>query len=315
MVLTAGLGTRLRPLTDVRAKPAIPVAGEPMIRRIIAWLSSQGVGDLVLNLHHLPDTVTSVVGDGSDLQARVRYSWEQPALLGSAGGLRQALPIIGEGIFFVINGDTITDVDLSRLADAHAASGALVTLALVPNRDFERYGGVLVDPVEADHRVTGFAGRGSSAGESWHFVGVQVAQASVFAALPSGVHANTIGGVGGLYDELIRARPGSVRGFCCDAKFWDVGTPADYWRTSRAFMARWGDGADLSAGRGVTIAPSARVSRSILWDHVEVGANAVVEDCIITDGVRVSPGARYRHVIVTRRGGDADGLSISPLAQ
>ena len=78
LVLTAGLGTRLRPLTDVRAKPAIPVAGEPMVRRIVAGWSSHGVDDLVLNLHHLPETIRRVVGDGSDLGARVRYSWEQP---------------------------------------------------------------------------------------------------------------------------------------------------------------------------------------------------------------------------------------------
>src|SRR2546425_11132850 len=80
LVLTAGLGTRLRPLTDVRAKPAIPVAGEPLVRRIIAWLAANGVTDLVLNLHHLPATLTAQVGDGSDLSARVRYSWEQPAI-------------------------------------------------------------------------------------------------------------------------------------------------------------------------------------------------------------------------------------------
>src|SRR6266705_2339360 len=95
LVLTAGLGTRLRPLTNVRAKPAIPVAGEPMICRIIAWLASRGGTDLVLNLHHRPDTIAAVVGDGADLGARVRYSWEQPVVLGSAGGPRQALPIVG----------------------------------------------------------------------------------------------------------------------------------------------------------------------------------------------------------------------------
>src|SRR5262249_12811551 len=90
LVLTAGLGTRLRPLTTARAKPAIPVAGEPMIRRIIAWLVRHGVRDLVLNLHHLPASLTAIVGDGSDLAARVRYSWEQPIVLGSAGGPRLA---------------------------------------------------------------------------------------------------------------------------------------------------------------------------------------------------------------------------------
>src|SRR5437762_1641396 len=78
MILTAGLGTRLRPLTSVRAKPAIPVGGEPLVRRIARWLAAHGVTDIVLNLHYLPETIAAAVGDGSDLGVRARYSWEQP---------------------------------------------------------------------------------------------------------------------------------------------------------------------------------------------------------------------------------------------
>ena len=104
---------RLRPLTDVRAKPAVPVAGEPIARRIARWLVESGVTNLTFNLHHLPQTVTAVLGDGSDLGARIRYSWEQPKLLGSAGGPRQALDIVGADRFLVINGDTMTDASIA----------------------------------------------------------------------------------------------------------------------------------------------------------------------------------------------------------
>src|SRR4029079_2711792 len=124
LVLTAGLGTRLRPLTEVRAKPAMPVAGIPMIRRIVAWLAAQGVTDCVANLHHLPETVAAAIGDGMDLGVRVRYSWEQPAVLGSAGGPRLALPIIGADTFLIVNGDTLTDFDLRAMVDAHERSEA-----------------------------------------------------------------------------------------------------------------------------------------------------------------------------------------------
>src|SRR5262249_44827398 len=134
LVLTAGLGTRLRPLTDVRAKPAIPVAGEAMIRRIIRTLVGHGIDDLVLNLHHRPATIAAVAGDGNDLGARVRYSWE-PEILGSAGGPRLARSLIGSGTFWIVNGDTLTDVSVDALSEEHAASGARVTLALVPNRE------------------------------------------------------------------------------------------------------------------------------------------------------------------------------------
>jgi len=303
LVLTAGLGTRLRPLTNVRAKPAIPVAGEPLVRRIIAWLVAEGVRDLVLNLHHLPDTLTRIVGDGADLSARVRYSWEQPVVLGSAGGPRLALPIIGADTFFIINGDTLTDVNLSALHKQHADSGAAVTLALVPNTEPHRYGGVRLG---ADGIVTGFVRRGPAAKGSCHFIGVQVATAEVFRSLQPGAPANSIGGV---YDERIASRPGSIRGVVCDAAFWDVGTPADYVRTSQAFAGS--TGSDVTIGRGTRIDRSSRVRRSILWDDVVVEGGCRVDGCIIADGVRVPAKSEYRDAILIAGPGGA--LVSSPV--
>ena len=85
LVLTAGFGTRLDPLTRLRAKPAVPLAGTTLIDRILAWLHHEGVRDVVLNLHSQPESLAGILGDGAHLGLRVRYSWEQP-LLGSAGG-------------------------------------------------------------------------------------------------------------------------------------------------------------------------------------------------------------------------------------
>jgi NDP-sugar pyrophosphorylase family protein len=281
-----------------------------MIRRIVRWLVSRGVSDLVLNLHHLPATLTAVVGDGSDLGARVRYSWEQPRVLGSAGGPRLALPLVidyrdyrdsrdrASDTFFIINGDTLTDVDLGAIAGAHAASNACVTLALVPNQDFERYGGVALD---AEGRVTGFVRRGPAAKGSYHFIGVQIVHASAFAPLTTGEAANSIGGV---YDALMTARPGSVRGFVCDAEFLDVGTIDDYWRTSRVFAAREGR-AGSTVGLRARIHPSARIVDSILWDDVEVGADAMIEECIVTDGATIAAGTRHHRRVITH-GGSGD---------
>jgi len=313
MVLTAGLGTRLRPLTDVRAKPAMPVAGEPMIRRIVAWLVSQGVDDLVLNLHHRPETLAAVLGDGRDLGARVRYSWELPRILGSAGGPRLARTIVGADPFFIVNGDTLTDVDLVHLANAHAASGALVSLALVPNREFLRYGGVQLD---AYGRVTGFIRRGPSAAGSSHYIGVQVVAGRVFDGVELGETASSIGGV---YDALIASRPDSIRGVVSDRAFYDVGTPADYWRTSQALSAASGaspvaqgfsPAAGSLIGRGSRIDASARVTQSILWDDVDVGAGVVLDECIVTDGVRVPAGAIYQRSILIN---SDDELVVTPL--
>jgi len=296
LVLTAGLGTRLRPLTDVRAKPAIPVAGEPMIRRIIRTLVSQSVDDLVLNLHHLPATLTAVVGDGRDLGARVRYSWE-PVILGSGGGPRLARPLLGAESFWIVNGDTLTDVTLGPLADAHAESGACVTLALVPNHEFARYGGVHLDD---ERRVTRFTRRGPASEGSYHFIGVQLVDGVVFDVVRAGEVASSIGGI---YDALIASSPGAVRGFVSDASFFDVGTVDDYRRTHDAFAdaaTRATAASTPSVGRGTTIDPSARVTRSILWDDVQVAAGASIDTCIVTDGVVVPAGAEYSRAVLVR---------------
>jgi NDP-sugar pyrophosphorylase family protein len=301
LVLTAGLGTRLEPLTRVRAKPAVPVGGEPIVRRILRWLARQHVTEVVLNLHHLPQTLSSRVGDGSDLGVHVRYSWEQPEVLGSAGGPRRAVPIVGSETFFLVNGDTMTDLALEPLSEAHQKSGSLVTMALVPNREPHRYGGVVLN---GDGSFSGFARRGETARASYHFIGVQAVHENAFSAIPDGRVAN----VHGLYESLAASNPGSVRGYLCDAAFWDIGTPADYWTTNAMFLGS--DPPEQAYGRHTHVDAAARVSRSILWDDVEIQAGAVVEDCIVTDGVTVAAGSTYRRSILVRVG---DNVAVTPM--
>ena len=306
LVLTAGLGTRLRPLTYVRAKAAVPVNGETLARRAVRWLVSQGVTDLVLNLHHLPATVTGSVGDGSDLGARVRYSWENP-VLGSAGGPRHALPLLADprGVFVIVKGDTLTDVDVELLLAHHRDSRARVTMALIPNPRPDKYGGVLVS---ADGFVTGFARAGGIA-PSFHFIGVQAADGHVFAGLEDGVPWES---VNTLYPRLIADDPHSIGAFVCDASFRDIGTPADYLETSLQLAELEGD--HLVSGCGTRVAPGARVTRSAVWDDVTIGRGAELTECVVCDGVRVPPGAAYHRVAIVRPpGATIDELSVHPI--
>jgi NDP-sugar pyrophosphorylase family protein len=298
LLLTAGLGTRLRPLTYTRAKAAVPVNGDPLARRIIRWLAGHGIRDFVLNLHHRPATIASVVGDGSDLGVRVRYSWEQP-VLGSAGGPRHALPLLcerGEAPFLIVNGDTLTDVDIHDMLRAHVSSGALVTMALVPNPQPDKYGGVRVS---ADGRVSGFTRRGEDR-RSFHFIGVQVAEPRAFAALEDGVPAES---VGALYPRLIAQNSTNVAAFVCGASFQDIGTPRDYLETSMALAEV--EGHRLTSGARASIANSAMITRTALWDDVAIGADVVLTDCVVGDGVRIPDGARYERCAIVR----ADGRS------
>lgn len=304
LVLTAGLGTRLRPLTSARAKPAIPLAGVPLVERIIGWLVSHGVTELVLNLHYKPDTIAAIVGNGRHLGASVRYSWEQPAVLGSAGGPRHAAPLLGADAFLIVNGDTLTDLDVRELADAHARSGALVTMAVTPNTAPDRYGGVRLD---SRGRVIGFATRGPDAVGSYHFIGVQVAAADAFSAVRPGEIRNSVGDV---YNQLLISRPGSIRAHICAAAFWDIGSVGDYWRTSVAFRAGDDRGTLLGLGRDLHIDPTATVRESIVWDRVTVGVDAVLDGCIVTDDVTVPSGAEYRNAILLR--GPEPKLTVVP---
>lgn len=292
LVLTAGLGTRLRPLSYLRAKPAVPVAGEALVRRILRGLRAAGISRAVLNLHHLPETICAVVGDGADLGVSVRYSWENP-VLGSAGGPRRALPLLDADRFLIVNGDTLTDADAAQLMAEHARSGALVTMAVIPNPSPVRYGGVRVDE---DGAVTGFVPRGTP-GPSWHFIGFQVAEATAFSGLAPDQPAES---VSSLYPALMRANPGCIRAFRTTASFFDIGTPADYLATSLAFAASEG-GARL-IGAGCRVARGARLARTVLWDRVTVGDDAELTDCVVGDGACIPAGARLASCAIVPAG-------------
>jgi mannose-1-phosphate guanylyltransferase len=291
LVLTAGFGTRLRPLSHVRAKPAIPVAGQPLIRRILKTLAAAGVTRAVLNLHHLPETICRVVGDGQDLGLSVRYSWENP-VLGSGGGPRRALPLLDAARILIVNGDTLTDADPVRLMEEHARTGALVTLAVVPNPAPHQYGGVQVNE---DGNVVRFVPRGTP-GPSWHFIGLQAAEAIAFERLSPNEPSESIAS---LYPALMREQPGSVRAFRTSASFFDIGTLRDYLETSialwRAEGSRTGDeraDGPVSVGERCDIAHSAWLEGTVLWDDVTIGDDASLTDCVVTDQVSVPRGLR-----------------------
>lgn len=294
LVLTAGLGTRLRPLTYIRAKAAVPVNGEPLARRAAKWLAAHGFRDQVFNLHHHPASIAATLGDGSSLGIRVRYSWEQP-VLGSAGGPRHALPLLTDTSaerFVIVNGDTLTNVDLNAVLARHEAAGALVTMALIRNPAPEKYGGVLVSP---EGFVTGFT-RAGRAPESFHFIGVQVAEAKTFEGLPDGVPYET---VNTLYPELIARNPRAIAAFVSDAEFRDIGTPADCLATSLALATTEGD---HMVSRTAEIAPDVLLERTAVWDDVKVDRGARLVECIVADGVRVPRGASFTRCAIVPAG-------------
>ena len=276
LVLTAGLGTRLRPLTDILAKPALPVAGRPLVARILRSLAQQGVTDAVLNLSHLPETVTACAGDGAEFGLRVRYSWEQP-VLGSAGGPRHALPLLSAPRFVIVNGDTLTDVSIRDVIAAHEASGAAVTMAVVPHPAPGRYGGVRVSD---DGRIESFTGRSDNPDTPlWHYIGVQVVESHVFADLPDNEPAESVGGV---YRDLVKR--GMVAAHRSDAAFRDIGRPEDYIDTTLAVAREEGNTSTVVLEDGAMVDPGAKLDRVIVWSGSRIAAGARLTNCVVAGG-------------------------------
>jgi NDP-sugar pyrophosphorylase family protein len=311
LVLTAGLATRLQPLSSIRAKAALPVAGEALVSRILHWLQAAGVRRVVLNLHHRADSITAIVGDGSRVGLSVRYSWE-PEVLGSAGGPARAIPLLESDRFLIVNGDTLTDVDLHALAAQHVDTNALVTMAVVDADP--RYNAIVADDAGI---VTGFsrrepgtpgtpgtpgitpgtAGTPGTPGTGFHFIGIQAVNASVFAGVSPEVKSETVHGI---YPGLIAGPSGAIRIFHTTKEFFDIGSPRDYLTTALTLAQR--ENRPVDRGRGCVIAPDARVTDTVLWDRVTVGAGANLSHCVVTDDVTVPAGARHTDCSLVMRG-------------
>lgn len=289
LILAAGLGTRLAPLSALRAKAALPVAGEALIRRQVRWLAAAGVTRVVVNLHHRPSTITAALGHGDDLGVSVRYSWES-TVLGSAGGPRRALDLVDAARVFIVNGDTLTDLDLHALAAAHASSGALVTMAAGAARP--GYNALRVEG-GAFAGVIPSADVAAAGATAAHFIGVQVAEPRAFAGMPPDTPADTLRG---LYPRLVEASPQAVRVWTTGATFHDVGTPAEYLRTAAHLAAA--EGRPLDRGVGGRIAGSARLEGTICWDEVEIGDDVELVECVVGDGARVPAGVHARRASV-----------------
>lgn len=269
MILCAGLGTRLRPLTDWLAKPMVPIGDAPAVAHVASRLRAAGFERLVVNVHHRPGDLRSwAEGAGASIS-------EEVELLGTAGGVARAAPLLGEGDVLVWNGDILSELDPRALAAAHAGSGAAATLAVVARAAGE--GNVGLDEDGRIVRLRREAIADERAGAD--FIGVHVVGGGLRSSLPE--HGCLVGDV---YIPALRAGA-RLAAHRVATPFVDVGSLAAYVGANRAWLA----------ARGVRswIAPSARVSASV--DGSIVGAGAIVA----ADALRsvVWPGAHVREPV------------------
>ena len=284
MILAAGLGTRMRPLSALRPKPVLPVRGIPLLAWPLAWLARQGVREVIVNLHHLPDATRAAAERWVPPGLAVHFS-EEPTLLGTGGGIRRAASFLRESDpSLVLAGDALFDFALAPLAARHRARRDAVTLILREDARAERFGTIGVD---AEGRVRRIARRFDLGGERLQgvYVSVNLIAARAFDTLPERdvfVH---------LDDWLaprLRAGADDVRAERLDARActWvPVGTPAEYLSANLAptavgyldadAVAR-GLGArlepDLVIGAGAQLGAGVRLQRAVVWDGERVPA-------------------------------------------
>ncbi|MET0623422.1 MAG: NDP-sugar synthase [Pyrinomonadaceae bacterium] len=296
MILAAGYGTRLWPLTIDRTKPAIPFMGRPLIGYVAEYLARYGFDDIVVNLHHQPESVRAALGDGSDYGVRFHYV-EEPVILGTSGAIGNARSLLEDGdAFVVINGKLATDIDLADALATHRSRRALATLILRPNPARERYSTIEV----RDGQVTGFGGfppsdnAGEVAEAPLMFTGIQILDPRVFGLIPPGVFSHSVTDV---YVPAI-ARGEVVAAHVSGGSWYELSTVRRYLETSVALMRR--EGRDVESGEGSIIEDGAAVSESVLWEGVRVGAGARVSRSVLGAGVRVEPGEVFEDVAVVR---------------
>lgn len=328
LVLVGGEGTRLRPLTLTQPKPALPLVDRPMIRHVVDWLARHGVSEVVMACGFRTDDLRSALGDRVPAGPRILYL-EEPEPLGTAGPVRLAADrgLLGER-FMVLNGDVLSDLDLTALQATHDERGAIATLALYPLDDPSTYGLVRR---RADGEVTGFVEKPDP-----HEIDTNEVNAGAYVLEREVVDRIPAGGAVSIEREVFPRLVGEGLYARRLEGYWaDVGTPQRYLEASWDILTgtvqtdfeRRGDagpliedGVEVGAGASVgpravvrsgsTIAADAVISDSVLLDRCLVGEAAEVHGSILAAGVEVGEGARIGPVAVV-----GEGARIAPGAE
>jgi mannose-1-phosphate guanylyltransferase len=283
MILAAGLGTRLDPLTTERPKALMPIANIPVIDHIIEYLTEHGVSGIVVNAHHhqerLVRHLTRDRAFGVPVQVRV-----EPEILGTGGGIKNTEDFWDDAPFIVINVDILTDIDLTRAYEAHLKEGALATMVL---HDCSPFNQIMIDREQniRDIAVKELPGRLA-------FTGIHILDPRLLAHIPGGVFTNIID----CYRRLME-KEGVIKAWVCSGHYWrDIGTVESYVLANREAM---GPNSRLISpdcrihpsavtedwaviGPGTVLEEGARVCRSVLWENVTIGKGARVVDSIVT---------------------------------
>jgi mannose-1-phosphate guanylyltransferase len=297
LILAGGEGTRLRPLTSRIPKPVVPLVDRPFIVFMLEWLMAHGVDDVILSCGFMADGVSSVLGDGSQLGLQLRYV-EEPRPLGTGGALKFAEEMLDER-FLMLNGDVLSDIDLSAQLRQHEETGATITLALYPVEDPTAYGLVtrhddrsvkaFVEKPRPEEIETNLISAGA------YVIEREALDRMAPAGTPSSIERD-------LFPQLVGH---GLYGYEASGYWMDIGTPQRYLQATYGGIRD--DGATREGrvhgpallGAGCVIERDATVSgRTVLGRDVRLATGAHVESSVLLDGCRVGAGTRIVDTIV-----------------
>lgn len=314
MVLAAGLGTRLRPLTGSISKPMAPIVNRPVMYHILRLIKRHGYDQAVANLHYHPHAITNYFGRGQRVGIELRYSLE-PELLGTAGGVKQMQKFLTDGTFLVISGDALTDMDLTKLLKQHREAGSIATLALKQVQDPSRYGVVISDK---SGRILGFQEKPARGEELSNLCncGIYIFEPAIFDYIPK----ETFYDFGKqLFPEFV-TKDIPFHGFEIDGYWNDVGSLKQYRignfdaLTGKVNVEIPGEERKpgIFVGKGTKIAESAKLTPPILLgDYCQVGENvSLTGPLVVGDHSIIEEGASLEGVIKWRAAQTGAGAKV-----
>ena len=300
MILAAGFGTRLFPLTIDRTKPAIPFLGKPLVGYVAEYLATFGLTEFVVNLHHQPDSVIEALGDGNAFGVKIDYTREVPKILGTAGALDNARQFLEDDTFLIVNGKIITDIDIAAAIEAHKKSGAIATMVLKPNTKREKF--TIVDTHEG--YVTGFGdyAKPFTEGEirdTEHdiftplmFTGIHIIEPAVLDYIPRGVYSDI---VPSFYNPAL-LKGEKIAAHVTDANWFELSTIPRYLDISLAMMNE----ENVHFGDNCNISTASSVRDSVIWDDVTICEDVNLYRTIIADGVTIEAGEHFENAAIVR---------------
>jgi len=319
MILAAGVGSRLDPLTRAIPKPMVPVVNRPVIEHIVLDLKKHGFTDILVNLHYLGDVIQQGLSDGSRLGVRLSYAPEDK-LWGDAGSVKRSQAFFEDETFLVVGGDDISDIDLSGLMALHREKRAASTIATTVVDDPSQFGIVVTDE---DGRITRFLEKpkGGDVFSNTANTGVYVFEPDVFDLIPP----DTFWGFGNNVFPSLLAEGRPLYGFATTAYWKDVGNLQVYRQTNFDALAGrvhldiplrqeetgvwWGEnieidptveiGSPVAIGSNVTVGAGARIlENTVIGDGCVIEPNVTLKDTILWAGARVSEGTHLERCVV-----------------